>query len=263
MVPLAIKATSHALWKLFRINHLLEHVHIIIQEYTLLPYDIQAKGEQASEGKNPKQPSASDPLPKHLVPQKVDQHCTQQHTSPSVAPSLDSACTINALELCFQPMDGSLIQLLFLRSCFNCPKAALVRKSLLDSLTLTPPAASQKEALSFSTDLLLASLLLEKKLGSPRAKRLLPCYTKKCRSQANATHQPAHNSTAILALHTYVVSRKDPSLHLSRAFLAAGFPENSTMPFPEDRPLSSTITTALSTWPNTEKASSRSSLDTN
>lgn len=61
----------------------------------------------------------------------------------------------------------------------------------------------------------------------------------------------------------YVVSKKDPSPHLSRAFLAAGFPENSTMPFPEGRPLSSTMTTALSTWPNMEKASSRSSLDTN
>ena len=61
---------------------------------------------------------------------------------------------------------------------------------------------------------------------------------------------------------THVVSRKEPSLHLSRAFRAAGFPENSTMPFPEGLPRSSTMTTALSTWPNTEKASSSSSLDT-
>lgn len=88
------------------------------------------------------------------------------------------------------------------------------------------------------------------------------CGVKNQHSPAKAI-QRAHASRAPLPVLTYVVSRKDPSLHLSSAFLAAGFPENSTMPFPEDRPLSSTITTALSTWPNTEKASSRSSLDTN
>lgn len=62
---------------------------------------------------------------------------------------------------------------------------------------------------------------------------------------------------------TYVVSRKTPSLHLSRAFLAAGLEENSTIPLPVERPRSSTMTMALSTIPNCEKASSRSSLETN
>lgn len=62
---------------------------------------------------------------------------------------------------------------------------------------------------------------------------------------------------------TYAVRRKTPSLHRSRAFLAAGLEANSTIPLPVERPRSSTMTTALSTIPNCEKASSRSSLETN
>lgn len=61
---------------------------------------------------------------------------------------------------------------------------------------------------------------------------------------------------------SYAVSRKTPSLHLSIALRAAGLVANSTMPFPTERPRSSTITTALSTTPNWENASSRSSLET-
>lgn len=49
------------------------------------------------------------------------------------------------------------------------------------------------------------------------------------------------------------VVSKEHSLRLSRAFPAAGFPANSTMLFPEGPPQSSTMTTALSTWPNTKK----------
>lgn len=122
---------------------------------------------------------------------------------------------------------------------------------------LTPLAASQKKA--FRPKLQHRLSLVGTKLNKilPRPTPITSCPT--------VVSEPAFTSQcrAPLPRHTYVVSRKDPSLHLSSAFLAAGFPENSTMPFPEDRPLSSTITTALSTWPNTEKASSRSSLDTN
>lgn len=132
----------------------------------------------------------------------------------------------------------------------------------------TYPTSSFPEEFSdlgFSTDSLVGTKLnetLPRPIPSHLVAHLSHCGVKKQCSPANAT-QPAHASRAALPISTYVVSRKDPSLHLSSAFLAAGFPENSTMPFPEDRPLSSTITTALSTWPNTEKASSRSSLDTN
>lgn len=63
--------------------------------------------------------------------------------------------------------------------------------------------------------------------------------------------------------NTYAVRRKTPSLHRSRAFLAAGLEANSTIPLPVERPRSSTMTMALSTIPNCEKASSRSSLETN
>lgn len=62
--------------------------------------------------------------------------------------------------------------------------------------------------------------------------------------------------------NTYEVSRKTPSLQRSRAFLAAGLEANSTIPLPVERPRSSTITMALSTIPNWEKASSRSSFET-
>lgn len=62
---------------------------------------------------------------------------------------------------------------------------------------------------------------------------------------------------------TNAVRRKTPSLHRSRAFLAAGLEANSTIPLPVERPRSSTMTTALSTIPNCEKASSKSSLETN
>lgn len=142
------------------------------------------------------------------------------------------------------------------------------KKFVWEFYALTPLAASQKKVfrLELQQRLSLAGTKLNKILPRPIPYHLMPhlshCGVKNRHSPANAP-QPAHASRAWLPIRTYVVSRKDPSLHLSNAFLAAGFPENSTMPFPEDRPLSSTITTALSTWPNTEKASSRSSLDTN
>lgn len=59
-----------------------------------------------------------------------------------------------------------------------------------------------------------------------------------------------------------VFSNNEPSVHLSRGFWVAEYSETSTVLFPEGFPQSSTITTALSTWPNTEKVSSSSSLDT-
>lgn len=62
--------------------------------------------------------------------------------------------------------------------------------------------------------------------------------------------------------NTYVVNKNTPSVHRSNAFRAAGFDANSTMPFPVDLPRSSTITTALSTGPNWENASSSNSLET-
>lgn len=62
---------------------------------------------------------------------------------------------------------------------------------------------------------------------------------------------------------TNEVRRKAPSEQRSRAFRADGLLANSTMPFPVGRPRSSTITMARSMGPNMEKASSRSSLDTN
>lgn len=63
--------------------------------------------------------------------------------------------------------------------------------------------------------------------------------------------------------NTYVVRRKTPSLQRSKAFLAAGLEANSTIPLPVGRPRSSTMTMDRSTIPNCEKASSRSSFETN
>lgn len=69
--------------------------------------------------------------------------------------------------------------------------------------------------------------------------------------------KPYLNSSIIMSARadpnyfcTYEVRRKTPSLHRSRAFLAAGLEANSTMPLPVERPRSSTMTTALSTIPN-------------
>lgn len=171
-------------------------------------------------------------------------------------------------------METKLIDGLWNSSCFF--KAALIalrrliKKELIRKFYAFSPLAASQKKVQIWVSAQTYSCWNKAKYSSPRANHLPPAAPHlNCPTLAfrNITPKPVPTikpyGIALLAFHTYVVSRKDPSLHLSRAFLAAGFPENSTMPFPEDRPLSSTITTALSTWPNTEKASSRSSLDTN